>query len=329
MICPFHGLLHSRDNLLRMRGRRGVIVRTALVCVRTPLAAQSVASCASRLGVTTIRTAVSETEALARLAEAPAELVLADTAITRPDTVGFTRRVLARAPRAVLVLLGPEEPRVAAAAVSAGARGLIRGSDQDLVGTVAKVLLLISGRRPAGEPMATLTGRGQAGLGPTADSGPRPAPGAVPASPGPTAPGKPAGGTAGVGRLGPGASGGVTAGSGRVEPPAGYSREGDPSAESAAGRDAAGRGSGGTAVVVPSQRVDPVTGADRRRPALTERELQVLRGMAEGKSNAEIGRDLYVSEDTVKTHARRLFRKLRARDRAHAVAVGFRSGALS
>ncbi len=42
--------------------------------------------------------------------------------------------------------------------------------------------------------------------------------------------------------------------------------------------------------------------------------------MADGKSNAEIGRELFVSEDTVKTHARRLFRKLGARDRAHAVA---------
>ncbi|CAM3568698.1 DNA-binding NarL/FixJ family response regulator [Stackebrandtia soli] len=59
---------------------------------------------------------------------------------------------------------------------------------------------------------------------------------------------------------------------------------------------------------------------------LTERELQVLRGMSEGKSNAEIGRDLFVSEDTVKTHARRLFRKLGARDRAHAVAEAFRGG---
>ncbi|MBO3733833.1 response regulator transcription factor [Glycomyces sp. NEAU-S30] len=59
---------------------------------------------------------------------------------------------------------------------------------------------------------------------------------------------------------------------------------------------------------------------------LTERELQVLRGMSEGKSNAEIGRDLFVSEDTVKTHARRMFRKLGARDRAHAVAEAFRSG---
>jgi DNA-binding NarL/FixJ family response regulator len=60
-----------------------------------------------------------------------------------------------------------------------------------------------------------------------------------------------------------------------------------------------------------------------RRLALT---VQVLRGMADGKSNAEIGRELFVSEDTVKTHARRLFRKLGARDRAHAVAAAFRAG---
>jgi DNA-binding NarL/FixJ family response regulator len=66
--------------------------------------------------------------------------------------------------------------------------------------------------------------------------------------------------------------------------------------------------------------------AGARRLALTERELQVLRGMADGKSNAEIGRELFVSEDTVKTHARRLFRKLGARDRAHAVAAAFRAG---
>lgn len=67
-------------------------------------------------------------------------------------------------------------------------------------------------------------------------------------------------------------------------------------------------------------------GPPGRRIMLTERETQVLLGMAEGKSNAEIGRDLFVSEDTVKTHARRLFRKLGARDRAHAVAAGFRAG---
>ena len=77
-------------------------------------------------------------------------------------------------------------------------------------------------------------------------------------------------------------------------------------------------------------RLDAANGAvgvnGSRRLALTERELQVLRGMADGKSNAEIGRELFVSEDTVKTHARRLFRKLGARDRAHAVAAAFRAG---
>jgi DNA-binding NarL/FixJ family response regulator len=61
-------------------------------------------------------------------------------------------------------------------------------------------------------------------------------------------------------------------------------------------------------------------------PLLTEREMQVLTGMSRGRSNAEIGKELYLSEDTVKTHARRLFRKLGAADRAQAVAVGFRWG---
>lgn len=76
----------------------------------------------------------------------------------------------------------------------------------------------------------------------------------------------------------------------------------------------------------------PVAGARRSTlpagasPALSERELQVLGGMSRGRSNAEIGRELYLSEDTVKTHARRLFRKLTAADRAHAVALGYRWG---
>jgi len=68
------------------------------------------------------------------------------------------------------------------------------------------------------------------------------------------------------------------------------------------------------------------TGARAAAPELTEREVQVLTGMGRGLSNAEIGRELFLSEDTVKTHARRLFRKLSAADRAQAVAVGFRWG---
>lgn len=71
----------------------------------------------------------------------------------------------------------------------------------------------------------------------------------------------------------------------------------------------------------------PSVPAPRRdEPALTERELEVLAGMCEGRSNIEIGRALFLSEDTVKTHARRLYRKLGAADRAHAVAIAMRRG---
>src|SRR3954462_13870755 len=77
-----------------------------------------------------------------------------------------------------------------------------------------------------------------------------------------------------------------------------------------------------TAVPTPRAPTDPGV-------QLTERELQVLRGMSQGKSNGQIGRELYLSEDTVKTHARRLFRKLGVRDRAQAVAHGFPRGPVS
>lgn len=62
---------------------------------------------------------------------------------------------------------------------------------------------------------------------------------------------------------------------------------------------------------------------------LTKRELEVLSGMSHGRSNAQIGADLFLSEDTVKTHARRLFRKLGASDRAQAVAIGLRRGLIT
>lgn len=64
-------------------------------------------------------------------------------------------------------------------------------------------------------------------------------------------------------------------------------------------------------------------------PGLTNREMQVLIGMSEGRSNAQIGQDLYLSEDTIKTHARRLYRKLGVCDRGHAVAEGLRRGLLN
>lgn len=72
----------------------------------------------------------------------------------------------------------------------------------------------------------------------------------------------------------------------------------------------------------------PGSGPRKPAPPLTDREIQILHGMSKGQPNSENGRDLYISEDTVKTHARRLFSKIGALDRAHAVALGLRGGLL-
>jgi DNA-binding NarL/FixJ family response regulator len=60
--------------------------------------------------------------------------------------------------------------------------------------------------------------------------------------------------------------------------------------------------------------VDPLQGALH----LTPRELDVLRGLCDGKANKEIARDLDVQEVTVKLHVKTLSRKLQARNRTHA-----------
>ena len=59
---------------------------------------------------------------------------------------------------------------------------------------------------------------------------------------------------------------------------------------------------------------------------LTEREAEVLRLIAAGRSNAEIGRELFVSEATVKTHVNRIFAKTGSRDRPQAIAYAHRRG---
>ena len=51
---------------------------------------------------------------------------------------------------------------------------------------------------------------------------------------------------------------------------------------------------------------------------LTPREIEVVRGIAAGKSNKEIARDLGVQEVTIKLHVKTLSRKLDARNRTHA-----------
>jgi DNA-binding NarL/FixJ family response regulator len=58
---------------------------------------------------------------------------------------------------------------------------------------------------------------------------------------------------------------------------------------------------------------------------LTRRELEVLRMLAEGETNAGIARRLIVSEDTVKTHVKHILRKLGVRNRSQAVSRYFRT----
>ncbi|MEU1150356.1 response regulator [Streptomyces sp. NPDC005863] len=97
--------------------------------------------------------------------------------------------------------------------------------------------------------------------------------------------------------------------------------------ELAAAVRAAARGETVLAPSVAARLVDQLR-ARPERPRLSARETAVLRLVAEGCTNAEIGRRLYVAESTVKTHLLRIFGKLDVDDRTAAVTTALRLGLL-
>jgi DNA-binding CsgD family transcriptional regulator len=81
-------------------------------------------------------------------------------------------------------------------------------------------------------------------------------------------------------------------------------------------------------VEVPVRATEPfvVNSARQEQLGITPRELEILAAIAEGLSTREIAQKLFVSENTVKTHASRLFEKLSARRRTQAVQIGKEAG---
>lgn len=77
-------------------------------------------------------------------------------------------------------------------------------------------------------------------------------------------------------------------------------------------------------VVALAEELSSAKERDRNAETLTERELEVLQHLSFGYSNREIGRRLFISADTVKTHLEHIYQKLGATDRTAAVAEAMR-----
>jgi DNA-binding NarL/FixJ family response regulator len=99
----------------------------------------------------------------------------------------------------------------------------------------------------------------------------------------------------------------------------GYLLKAAPESEILAGVRATARGETALAPSAAAALVRRATGATPTGPSLTPRELDVLRLVAQGQSNPAIGRALFLSETTVKTHLGHVFEKLGVGDRTRAV----------
>ena len=71
--------------------------------------------------------------------------------------------------------------------------------------------------------------------------------------------------------------------------------------------------------------VDPAAKGKRGRPALTRRQREILQLYADGQSTARAAKRLGLSAETVRTHTKAILARLKARDRAHAVAIALRT----
>ena len=109
---------------------------------------------------------------------------------------------------------------------------------------------------------------------------------------------------------------------------AGYLLKAAPESEILAGLRATARGETALAPSAAAALVRRTTGKPSTGPSLSPRELEVLQLVAQGNSNPAIGRTLFLSETTVKTHLGHVFEKLGVNDRTRAVTRAMELGLL-